>query len=634
MADFETVSPYTKYYEKHNDTKVMLYCLKSLDGSVKYMGISLKEFFKDLKSIKRRKAILIYFHNLSFDGDFILKWLDSNNFKGVNKLEEPNQFTVLRQNRNIYKIDVLLQTDDNKELYVSFHCSLKLLSSPVEALGKAIGVSKHNEDTQDANFYNLEPVKGLNEFPKAFVEYCERDVDIVRRSLIMFFENIDELCKNHWYIKRPNYSKVLTIGGLAYSFQTQFTDYFNLEHKEETDYISLKTDAKTHEIASKFYFGGFTQFNPNIQGQVIKCPNGQAHDVNSMYPSAMTQLLPYGSIYDFDVCEPPKDSIYLEYWELEIGSAISINGNFLCLANWNKLNGDNNSTKYRYVESLHNFRCYYLKEEFEALKKFYKFYNVKIIKRYWAKADYYLKPYINCFYKYKQDYSEKGMKAVANTFKILLNSSYGKHATRLTFDELYFCESEEKFKKLLELGIIEHNKKTGTVKEVNEIIKLANQFMLKFTPEQDKSLDNVFNKLIAATITAWSRIKLYNTLYEAGEENFLYCDTDSLYLKDIRPDNTIKFDNYELGAWKYEDSFKFFITKGAKAYVYGDNPNFKEHKKHTFSGVNKKWLAKNFDLAFYETEEIAMKEANLKVESCKSGLVLIWKDYQSKQRLH
>ena len=627
VADFETVTAYTKYYQKHLDTKVMLYCMKSLDGSDKWIGTSINQFFNDLRNFKKVKNIMVYFHNLSFDGDFILKYLDSKGFKGVNEYLDVNQFKVLRQNRSIYKIEVCLLTKMNKKLIVNFHCSLKLLSSPVEDLGKALGISKHNEETNSKDFYNVEPRKLISEYSRSYVEYCERDVDIVRLSLINFFNNIEQTCNEHWFLSNPNWVKVLTIGGLAYKFQKDFARNYDLN-------ISLKTDSWTHEIASKFYFGGFTQFNPKIQGKVIKCKNGSAYDVNSMYPSSMLKLLPYGKIYDFEEEQPKHGSIYLEYWEMEIESAISKNGNFLCLANWNKINKSNSFTKHRYVEQLFNFKCFYLKQEFEALKKFYSFSGVKIVKKYWAYADYFLKDYINTFYKYKMDYGKQGKKAISNTYKILLNSSYGKHATRMNFDLIYFCKNKNEYYSILKLEKFEFNNKMYNVKEANDIIDLPNQLVLKLVPELEENSSKYFNKLIAATITAWSRIKLYESIYDAGESNFLYCDTDSMYLKDIKPNNQIEFDDFKLGAWKKEESFNYFITKGAKAYTISNSKEFNDPIKYAFSGVTKSWLAKNFDLAFYETEEICLKESKLKQVSCRSGLVLIWEDYESKPRLH
>ena len=121
--------------------------------------------------------------------------MDSKGFKGVNDYLDVNQFKVLRQNRSIYKIEVCLLTKNNKKLIVNFHCSLKLLSSPVEALGKALGISKHNEETNSKDFYNVEPRKLISEYSRSYVDYCERDVDIVRLSLTNFFDRY----KGHYF---------------------------------------------------------------------------------------------------------------------------------------------------------------------------------------------------------------------------------------------------------------------------------------------------------------------------------------------------------------------------------------------------------------------------------------------------
>ena len=75
-ADFETTS-YTQY-NLEGRTRVYLWCLKSLDEKLSLVGIDLNSFFENLKSINNE--IVVYFHNLSFDGEFINWFLLENNY--------------------------------------------------------------------------------------------------------------------------------------------------------------------------------------------------------------------------------------------------------------------------------------------------------------------------------------------------------------------------------------------------------------------------------------------------------------------------------------------------------------------------------------------------------------------------
>lgn len=635
FADFETATKDTEYFKTHNDTRVLLWVVKDYFGDNEKLGTNIKTFFDYFKmNDKKNKKFFCYFHNLNWDGDFILKWIAKNGFKAVNNFTwkdntTENTFCFIRQGRQIYQIKIKLKNTKGNLIEIVFMCSYKLLSSGVEALGKAIGISKHNNKTLDKDFYNQEPQNNIEDYDKDFVDYAKRDVEIVRLSYINFRENLDSIIDSKWFLKGVNLEKCFTIGSIAYQLQKQYVKHFAIGKPEVIK--GFKIDYQTHQLASNFYFGGLTQFNPEIQNEIIECANGAAFDVNSMYPSNMVKTLPYGSLNDFNECVP--DGNYLEFLELEIESAISYTGKFLCLANWNKINNQP-STKNRYVDSLFNFKCFYLKDEFEKLKMFYEFKGVKVVKRYWARCTNYLEEYINDFYELKKKYSKLNQPANTLTYKILLNASYGKHATRTDFKELFILENKSQLETLLSLDNVQLNNKNYKINECSELVKLDNQIIVQGECLDIKIGNKYYNKLAAAVITAYSRITLYDAVVALGEENFLYCDTDSVYVRDDKNKDKIKLDKYELGEWDTQSEFKYFITKGAKAYAYGNDKSFESDYKARLSGVNKNWLAKNMGAYLFTENEITLELANLKIESCPSGLVLVWKDYISKKRLN
>lgn len=611
VGDFETVTTQTNFFKQENRTKVLLFCLKKLKGEITYLGVNLEEWLNILLSWKTNQVI--YYHNLNFDGEFIISWLDSKGWKVINKNEEPKAFTFsfLRQNNNIYMINLYL-----KSTSITIFCSLKQLSASIEALGKDLKISKYEEEI-NKSFYDIEPQDSVEKYPKNFVEYCIRDTEILKQAFFNFCKNLYNIQTSNWFVSKIDLNRNFTIGSIAYRLQMDFIKKFGLDLNY--NYASeIKISPESYEIASKFYFGGITQFNPKIQYQTVDCPNGIGLDVNSQHPFSMTKLLPYGEMINFKKQKPPKNCKYLVYLELEIDSAISKTGDVLNLWNWNRTKGA------RYVQHMEFFKCYYLLEEWEMLQNFYTFTGVKVINKWWAKADYFLKEYVETLYKLKADYSAKGEKANAQTYKILLNSSYGKHATRADFSELLAVSEQEYYEMINQELVI--NGRLWKVSEPSELVTLKNSKLVKLEPLETK--DKLFNKLIAATITAWSRIYLYETIYKLGVENFLYCDTDSIYLKDYKNLDCIKIHDTELGAWGIIEKFKKFTVKGAKAYVYQSEKGF----KYTHSGINKNWLAKNFDIGFFETEEILLKESNLKKKKVEGGVVLEWVDYLSKKR--
>ena len=636
FADFETVTKDTNYFKEKNDTRVLLWVIKDFYGNNEQLGTNIKSFLDYfIFNKKQNKKFFVYFHNLNWDGDFILKWLAKNNYKAFNNFEwkknkEPKTFAFVRQTRQIYQIKLKLKNSRNKLIEIVFMCSYKILSSSVESLGKNFNIEKHNEETRDVNFYNQEPRNNINEYPTQFIEYAKRDVEIIRLAFISFKENLQSIIDSQWFLSNVNLEKYYTIGSIAYQLQKQYVEHNSINQPEIIE--GFKIDYKTHQLASKFYFGGLTQFNPNIQNEVIECENGGAFDVNSMYPFNMTKKLPYGPLNDFNDSIP--DGEFLEYWEMEIESAISKNGIFLCLINWNKINDEKIHSKNRYVASLFNFKCFYLKEEFVKLKMFYDFTGVKIIKRYWAKCSNFLNQYVNDFYELKKKYSQLKQPANSLTYKILLNASYGKHATRTDFKELFILENENELNSLINLESVKINKKHYKLNECSDLVKLENQIIVSANCLDIKSGNDYFNKLIAATITAYSRMTLYDAVVALGEENFLYCDTDSVYVRNDKLKSNIELDPYDLGKWDVQAKFKYFITKGAKAYLYADDKDFTVNAKARHSGVNTRWLKNNLSDRLFKENELTLELANLKIESCASGLVLVWKDYTSKKRLN
>lgn len=665
FADFETATANTQYFKRTQDTRVLLYCLKNHNGAIISIGVNIKQFFDAIKDMRlTSKEILIYFHNLSFDGDFILKWLAQNNFVATNPekddkmYKKPNTFIFLRQKSNIFFIKVWLNNKKGKKICINFYCSLKILSASVDALGKSIGLSKHTNETKQENFYDVEPMNHVSDYPKEFVDYCIRDCEIVRISFWNFVKELKQLTDSKWFLGNISLKKHFTIGSIAYQLQKDFVKNFSYKNKNPSIFKGLKIKSRTYWLAKRFYFGGITQFNPECQYKKIHCENGVSYDVNSMHPFSMTKLIPYGELYDMDEVQPEPNRKYLEYWEIYVEYASIKEHNFHCLTNWKKVNalyekefekmklrtkGKKPSDKdikeqskraidytlNRYVNYLYDFTCYYLKEEWETLQKFYDFEGVIIKKKYWAYADYFLKDYVESLYSFKESYTRAGDKSKALTYKIALNSSYGKHATREYYNELYCCNSKQEYDVLVAAKTFKYKNKTWTIDDASEIVKLPNHYFVSIEPAYDESKD-LFNKLIASTITAWSRIYIYESIYKCGVKNFLYCDTDSIYLKDASRVNLV-IDNYKLGAWSVQSTYNYFIAKGAKVYSYAQDEYFK-NSNSVHSGISKNYLAKNFDLSIYETHDIVLKEANLKQVRTKSGSLLVKKDYKSFHR--
>lgn len=640
FADLETTSYETNYYNTFQDVKINVGYIQGNDETnVGLYFLSFKEMIHWIW--EKSESCYIYFHNLSFDGIFLIKWLVNNGYRLVNDdVKKKNRdFSCFRQLNKMYGLDLCVKGKKKNLIYISFRCSLLILSSSIKDLGKSIGKNKYEgiDEKELDKFYCVEPKDDVNKYDKKYLEYLKQDVEIAKESINIFEKEIN------WYLNKHKidlkwYSK-LTIGGIAYSLQQKYL--IDFPHVKK----GLKISDESYKIASKFYRGGFCEFNPNIQNQIVKAKNGIILDINSAHPNSMTKFLPYGEMINFKDEKPSGN--YLEYWEIWVSNAHIKKEfeNIPIMCDWHKVNDSKYKNNFRFVYNLAGFVCYYLKEEWDVIQKFYDIKSFKIVNKYWCRAGKYLETYINDLYELKVKHKKEGQEALANTYKILLNSSYGKHATRQQFSDYYVCRNKDEYDKLLKDELFVWKKKKYKVTTINDDMLLDNTYVVRLVPYEFDS-EKYYNKLIAATITAYTRIKIFETIEYLGAKNFLYTDTDSIFLNDC-DETKLKdlCDDYELGKWKLEKRFQYLKIDGAKVYIVWNNKedytklNEKDIVKMSYSGINKRWLKDNIESSYFsyfdnENHNQILENANLKSKVCKSGVVIEPKNYEPKPRYH
>lgn len=596
-------------------------------GDVYFSGITLNEFMQRLAAIKQN--LILYFHNASFDADFLIKFLATNGFTAVNEDEfhSANQFTFFRSLSKIYCVKIALPSGYGKPQLITVKCTYLLLSASIADLGEDLGINKYENFNDE--LYDLEPQDRLEDYPPDYLEYMKRDINIARIAFNNFATEMEKLISNGGTILRNFYwQDYLTIGSISYELQRRYI----LRHQKFK--YCFKINKWTYELASKFYFGGFTQFNEKYQNKVVKCKNGVSFDINSSYPYAMTLPLPISKLYSVKKAPIPKNKKVLEYYHLRVGRAVAKQDDLPCLINWRKINKEFgiSFSKQRYCWELADFDCYYLKEEWELLQQFYNFEGVKIKHHYWAIADYPLKEFVDDLYIYKTAHKKKKEKAAEHTYKILLNSAYGKHATREKFGDFFICQNEQHYRELMAKDTLTFRDSEYQILKSHFTFNIPNVWAIPVLKIEDAKLFS--NKLIAATITAYSRMALLKMALKMGLKNFLYCDTDSLFFKNV-PENweeLIEIDEFKLGAWKLEYPFNYMFVQGAKAYVIAKDSKLEEPVKSAYSGINKKWFKRNYSPAIFGNYDEPLAQANLKKVSVPSGIVIMPVDYQPRPR--
>ena len=573
------------------------------------IGCTLDEFMDFILQDGKNK--IIYFHNLSFDGDFIIKWLfrkypknfkqdyqfTTENYEVVNQVPKFNWFSFFKNGNKIYNIDWCVRKkirDRIMKVKIQFRCSYNLMPSSIDSLGKSFKINKMDEEEIN-NLILKGYIKEKNEFydlggnyvhqdeylKNVFVSYIKRDVMIAKTAFLNYKETVEsskDAFNNKYNKKDVHLQKILTTASLVQKLVKN--NIWNNKHLNNYIKKGLKIHSFEHyELMRKFYSGGFTQFNPLYHNKVFD-KKGFSIDINSSYPWAMTQPLPYGELLE----EVPKNTKnYLTYCVVKMSYKIKSKYiNFICLKN-------KTEKKVRY--SMHGSgEFYFLLEELEFYKKIYDI-EITEIKYLYARCFTFLKPFIDEYYHLKSEADANGQAALKTTYKLLLNSLYGSFAKKAIYPMGIWMEKRfyDALKNNELDGLYDEKNKKWNAKTFKQL-NIPNMDLFCVEMEKEEKPKSFPNMLIGATITAYSRLKLLNAIFEIGIEKFVYCDTDSIFClgkKENLP-SSIKLDDYELGAWKVEFEFNKGKILGAKRYVF-ENENHKT--KSATSGIKLKKLS-------------------------------------------
>lgn len=253
VGDFETTT------DPH-DCRVWLWAVIGVLDDEYEWGTDIDSFVKYLYD----KNCYLWFHNLGFDGSFLIDWLLRNGYEHVKDSPRPGQFTTLISAMGkFYSVDVHWQ----KNCRTEFRDSLKKLPMAVSAVSKA---------------FNLEESKGVIDYAKPRpigyiptddeLEYVRIDVTIVARAL---------------KIQIASGLTALTVGSDA------LREYKNIMGKTVFERLFPILPKETDTDIRKAYRGGFTYADPRYSKRIVK--SGSVYDVNSLYPSVMyDRVLPFG----------------------------------------------------------------------------------------------------------------------------------------------------------------------------------------------------------------------------------------------------------------------------------------------------------------------------------------------------
>lgn len=396
VADFETTGK--RFYEEHGYVKVWLYAVSDSEGNIVNYGENIEDF---LQWCSKNHGALIYFHNLKFDGTFIISYLLYNGFAHKEELfsHDTKGFSTLIGDMGEY-YQIKINFSANKQ--VTIYDSLKLIPLSVREIAKAfkLPMEKGKIDYQD---YTINDKT---------LDYVFRDVKIVAMA-IKFFRD-------------KGYTR-MTIGSNSYhSFMDNVAGAKILFPRLGKEFIN------TWRMA---YRGGRSQVNPIYANKIVK--NVRRYDLNSMYPSIMAQrYLPYG---DPIPCKT-RGKYRFELYHIEAHFSLKP-GHLPTLLQTATMFTKSGDTYYTNTEGV--IDLYVSNLDWELVERHYDIHYVKFIEILGFRT---IKgpfeSWVLDMYEKKSN-SEGGLRLV---YKLLLNSLYGKFGSK--------CEGINKIPVLDDEGVM------------------------------------------------------------------------------------------------------------------------------------------------------------------------------------
>lgn len=494
-ADFETTTDV-------NDCRVWafgVFQIGSEDG-FEY-GNSMDAFMQWCFS--KRNPIL-YFHNLKFDGEFILNWLFRNGYKHTTARhpKKENEFTSLISDKGqFYSLEIGYSPDGKDVQIVKIYDSLKILPFAVEEVAKAfdLKLGKLKIDYHEKREIG-------HELTKEEVDYLRNDVEIVAIALhTLFQQKMNQITQGsnamHDY-KRITGKKI-------------FSKWF-----PPPDY-----DRDVRQA----YKGGWTYLNPKYAD--VDIGEGIVLDVNSLYPSRMyDELLPYGEGVFFSG-RYKKDKNYPLYVQMFTCQFELREGYLPTIQLKNTLGFQ--PTEWLTTSGGEDVTLCLTNVDYELFRKHYKVTNQKFISGWkFQGAKGMFKEYIDKWMDIKIKATIEGNKGMRTLAKLMLNALYGKFALNPN------VQSKIPF---IDNGVIRY--KLGE-KEKREPI---------YVP-------------MGAFITAYARNKTISAA-QLCYDRFIYSDTDSLHLLGTELPEGLEIHNSKLGAWCHENTFTRARFVRQKTYI-------------------------------------------------------------------
>ena len=379
VADFETTT--YEYYQRNGITKVWLYAISNPDGEIVNWGENINEFFDFIK--KNLNGYTIYFHNLKFDGSFLLNYFINRKLPYKNKIRYGDSGcfnTLISEEGQFYQITY----HAHRGCTIKFLDSLKIIPFKVEKIAKD---------------FKLPMLKG-------HIDYNEYTVN--ETTLAYVFNDVKIVALALKELKSLGLTQMTTASCAYNNFSHNFKFMDEYFPELETDFL------ENYRMA---YRGGRCQVNPIYEGQILY--NVKRYDVNSMYPSVMVNCeLPFGKPIR---CEVPGRYKF-ELYKVDIKFKLK-EGHLPSLLKKNVMWAESSY----YTESDGLETMYISNIDLDILYRHYDVESLIYLEIFgFRTVKGIFKEYIDYWYKIKCT-TQGAMRAIA---KLMLNALYGKFGSK------------------------------------------------------------------------------------------------------------------------------------------------------------------------------------------------------------
>ena len=604
VADFETT-----VYKGQKFTEVWAAAVVKLGSEDVEVLHSLPDFLSYIYA--KKTNIVCYFHNVKFDGNFLLDYLLRNGYTW-NRVAEGKmlnkQFKCAISDRGPwYSITVKMHN-----MVIEFRDSYKLLPFSVKRIGKGFQTKHRKLDMEYEGFRYAGCV--ITDEEK---EYIRNDVLVVKEALEIMFERghekltIGSCCLEEF---KSTYDKI--------DYKNFFPDLTEVEIDEE-----IYGEGNADSYIRHSYRGGYCYLAKGKENR--KYLHGWTADINSSYPSNMSSesgnRYPVGlpKFWQGDIPNLPEQSYYFVRikcrFKIKDGMlpTVQIKGSFL----YSGTEYLTTSDIYDYSSGTH--KRYYMRKgelhdtqitmtmtcvDYKLFLQHYDVYDLQVLDGCWFRTEIGL--FDEYMYKYKK-IKESSQGAERELAKLYLNNLYGKFSAN---DSSSYKVPYINKKNVLGFeSVEEHEKKPGYIAIGSAITSYARRFVINAAQANYQGPDR---------------------------DGFIYCDTDSIHCSgDPKDAKGIKIHPTNFCAWKLESYWDEAIFVRQKTYIehvtHNDGEPVEPYYQIRCAGMSED--AKQEFIKEHTVEEfregLKLKEG-LKPIRMPGGVLLVKKGYDMRPKAH